>query len=115
MQNIYNGFCEILYNDATFLSQNKRTIVFFLIFKLTDTLFITKVAALTFTQVLLIISLAHKRQICPVWSQELDSMIVMGPFQLRISYDSTETSTITKHRNIVAQSIPRSWIFPNSP
>ena len=27
----------------------------------------------------------------PVWSQELDSMILMGLFQLRISYDSINT------------------------
>jgi len=26
----------------------------------------------------------------PVWSQELDSVVLMGPFQLGIFYDSTE-------------------------
>ena len=36
--------------------------------------------------------------VCPVQGQELDSMILVGPFQLRTFYDSMKKKHVTKRR-----------------
>ena len=49
----------------------------------------------------------------PMWSQDLDSAILMGPFQLRIFYDIIFLFVLTRRSNqIIQRSVMKTLCYP---